>query len=145
MIVRQLSVFLENKQGRLRAVIDILAQHGINISALSLADTAEFGILRLIVDRPEEARRVLTEDGVVVRISNVIAVAMDDVPGGALDILRCFATAGINVEYLYAAIGRSGKALMIVRVDDDENAERVLHDGGFHDIHPSEIYRIGEN
>ena len=142
MIVKQLSVFLENKQGRLCAATDVLARAGINISALSLADTAEFGILRLIVDRPDEARRVLIEEGIVVRVSNVIAVAMNDTPGGALDILHCFAQAGINVEYLYASVGRSGKAIMIVRVDDDENAERVLHDGGFHDVHPSEIYRI---
>ena len=142
MIVKQLSVFLENKQGRLCAATDVLAKNGINISALSLADTAEFGILRLIVDRPDEARRVLMEEGIVVRVSDVIAVAMNDTPGGALDILHCFAQAGINVEYLYASVGRSGKAIMIVRVDDDENAERVLHDGGFHDVHPSEIYRI---
>jgi hypothetical protein len=142
MIVKQLSVFLENKQGRLCAATDVLAKAGINISALSLADTAEFGILRLIVDRPDEARRVLIEEGIVVRVSNVIAVAMNDTPGGALDILHCLATANINVEYLYASVGRSGKAIMIVRVDDDENAEKVLHDGGFHDVHPSEIYRI---
>ena len=142
MIVKQLSVFLENKQGRLCAATDVLAKNGINISALSLADTAEFGILRLIVDRPDEARRVLMEEGIVVRVSDVIAVAMDDTPGGAMDILHALAQAGINVEYLYASIGRSGKAIMIVRVDDDENAERVLHDGGFHDVHPSEIYRI---
>ena len=142
MIVKQLSVFLENKQGKLCAATDVLAKAGINISALSLADTAEFGILRLIVDRPDEARRVLMEEGIVVCISNVIAIAMDDTPGGAMDILHCMATAGINVEYLYACIGKTGKALMIVRVDDDENAERVLHDGGFHDVHPSEIYRI---
>jgi len=142
MIVKQLSVFLENKQGRLCAATDVLAKNGINISALSLADTAEFGILRLIVDRPDEARRVLMEEGIVVRVSDVIAVAMDDTPGGAMDILHALAQAGINVEYLYASIGRSGKALMIVRVDDNENAERVLHDGGFHDVHPSEIYRI---
>ena len=85
---------------------------------------------------------MLIEEGIVVRVSNVIAVAMNDTPGGALDILHCLATANINVEYLYASVGRSGKAIMIVRVDDDENAEKVLHDGGFHDVHPSEIYRI---
>jgi hypothetical protein len=142
MIVKQLSVFLENKQGRLCAATDVLAKNGINISALSLADTAEFGILRLIVDRPDEARRVLMEEGIVVRVSDVIAVAMNDTPGGAMDILHALAQAGINVEYLYASVGRSGKAIMIVRVDDNENAENVLHNGGFHDVHPSEIYRI---
>ena len=142
MIVKQLSVFLENKQGRLCAATDVLAKNGINISALSLADTAEFGILRLIVDRPDEARRVLMEEGIVVRVSDVIAVAMNDTPGGAMDILHALAQAGINVEYLYASVGRSGKAVMIVRVDDNENAENVLHNGGVHAVHPSEIYRI---
>ena len=106
---------------------EISAKNGINISALSLADTAEFGILRLIVDRPDEARRVLMEEGIVVRVSDVIAVAMNDTPGGAMDILHALAQAGINVEYLYASVGRSGKAIMIVRVDDNENAENILH------------------
>ena len=142
MAINQLTVFVENKQGALVQITDALAAANVDIRALSIADTQEFGILRLIVDRPDEARRVLTEEGIVVRVSDVIAVAMDDTPGGAMDILHCFAQAGINVEYLYASVGRSGKALMIVRVDDDENAERILHDGGFHDVHPSEIYRI---
>ena len=128
MIVRQLSVFLENKPGRLCAATDTLAKSGINISALTLADTAEFGILRLIVDQPELARDVLTESGVVVRISEVIAVAMNDAPGGAGGILHLLSGAGINVEYMYACVGKmSGKAIMIIRTDDPKAAAEILH------------------
>lgn len=143
MIVRQLSVFLENKPGRLCAATDTLAKNDINISALTLADTAEFGILRLIVDQPDLARDVLTESGVIVRISEVIAVAMDDAPGGAGGILHLLSEAGINVEYMYACVGRlSGKAIMIIRTDDPIKAANILHLEGYGDINPAEVYRI---
>ena len=143
MIVRQLSVFLENKPGRLCAATDTLAKNGINISALTLADTAEFGILRLIVDQPELARDVLTESGVVVRISEVIAVAMNDAPGGAGGILHLLSEAGINVEYMYACVGKmSGKAIMIIRTDDPKAAAEILRKEGYGDINPADVYRI---
>ena len=143
MIVRQLSVFLENKPGRLCAATDTLAKNGINISALTLADTAEFGILRLIVDQPELARDVLTESGVVVRISEVIAVAMNDAPGGAGGILHLLSGAGINVEYMYACVGKmSGKAIMIIRTDDPKTAAEILRKEGYGDINPADVYRI---
>ena len=143
MIVRQLSVFLENKPGRLCAATDTLAKSGINISALTLADTAEFGILRLIVDQPELARDVLTESGVVVRISEVIAVAMNDAPGGAGGILHLLSGAGINVEYMYACVGKmSGKAIMIIRTDDPKTAAEILRKEGYGDINPADVYRI---
>ena len=143
MIIKQLSVFLENKPGRLCAATDVLAKEGVNISALTLADTSEFGILRMIVDQPELARDVLTKSGVVVRLSDVIAVAMDDAPGGAVGILHLLSEAGLNVEYMYACVGKlSGKALMIIRTDDAEAAASTLHRGGYGDINPAEIYRI---
>ena len=143
MIVRQLSVFLENKPGRLCAATDTLAKNGINISALTLADTAEFGILRMIVDQPDLARDVLTESGVIVRISEVIAVAMDDTPGGAVGILHLLSEEGISIEYMYACVGRlSGKAIMVIRTDDPEKATEVLHREGYGDINPAEVYRI---
>ena len=98
MTVRQLSVFLENKPGRLCAATDILAKEGINLSALTLADTSEFGILRLIVDQPDRAKEVLMDAGIVVRISEVLAIAMDDAPGGAVGILHLLSEAGLNIE-----------------------------------------------
>lgn len=143
MIIRQLSVFLENKPGRLCAAIDELAKAGVNISALSLADAAEYGILRLIVDQPDLAKEVLTASGVVVKAHRVIALAMRDEPGGAGGILRLLADAGVNIEYMYACVGRvSGKALMVVRTDDAEKAEKVLEDNGLDEVSPADIYRL---
>jgi hypothetical protein len=143
MTIRQLSVFLENKPGRLCAATDILAKEGINLSALTVADTAEFGILRLIVDQPDRAREVLMNEGIVVRISEVLAIAMDDAPGGAVGILHRLSEAGLSIEYMYACVGRqSGKALMVVRTDDIELAEEILHRGGYGDINPADVYRL---
>ena len=143
MIIKQLSVFLENKEGRLFAAADVLAKNNINIRALSLADTSEFGILRLIVDRPEEGKAVLAETGVVVRVTDVLGILMDDVPGGTLGALHLMADAGINVEYMYACVGKlSGKAIMVVRTDDLDLAADILHRNGYGDINPAEVYRI---
>ncbi|MBQ7661261.1 MAG: acetolactate synthase [Clostridia bacterium] len=143
MLVKQLSVFLENKPGRLLAAIDKLAESGIDISALSLADTAEFGILRLIVDDPEKAKLVLAESGVVSRISDVIAVAMADTPGGAGAILKILSENGFNIEYMYACVGKvSGKALSLLRVERPADADELLRGKGFAKVNPAEIYRI---
>lgn len=143
MLIKQLSVFLENKQGRLYAAIDVLGKNNIDISALSLADTSEFGILRLLVDRPEAAQKALTEAGIVVKITNVVAVAMDDVPGGTTGILNLLASNGTNIEYMYACVGKvTGKALMVIRTDDVERTEKLLHDSGYGNLDPNDIYRI---
>lgn len=143
MLIKQLSVFLENKQGRLYAAIDVLGKNNIDISALSLADTSEFGILRLLVDRPEVAQKALTEAGIVVKITNVVAVAMDDVPGGTTGILNLLDGNGTNIEYMYACVGKvTGKALMVIRTDDVERTEKLLHDSGYGSLDPNDIYRI---
>ena len=143
MIVRQLSVFLENKPGRLCAATDALAREGINLSALTLADTSEFGILRLLVDQPDRAKDILTASGVAVRLTDVLAVAMDEAPGGAVGILHLLSEAGLNIEYMYACVGRvSGKAIMVIRTDDIELAADILHRGGYGEINPAEVYRI---
>ena len=130
MIIKQLSVFLENKQGRMCAAADVLAQNNINIRALSLADTSEFGILRLIVDKPEEGKKILTEAGLVVRVTDVLSLTMDDTPGGTLGVLRLLSESGIGVEYMYAFAGKSG-AVMIIQAEDLEAAEEILQRGGF--------------
>ena len=138
MIIKQLSVFLENKQGRICAVADLLAQNHINIRALSLADTSDFGILRLIVDKPEEGKKILSEAGIVVRVTNVLSLTMDDTPGGTLGVLRLLAESGIGVEYMYAFAGKNdGEAFMIIQADELEAAEGILQRGGFRqaDIH----------
>ena len=132
MIIKQLSVFLENKKGRICAAADVLAKNNINIRALSLADTSEFGILRLIVDKPEEGKRVLNDEGIVVRVTDVLSLTMDDTPGGTLGVLRALAESGISVEYMYACVGKTtGKAFMIIQAEELEAAEAILQRGGF--------------
>ena len=141
--VRQLSVFLENKPGRLCAATDAIAKEGININALTLADTTEVGILRLIVDAPDRAAEILRDIGVVVRVTKVLAIAMNDAPGGAGDILHILAGAGLNIEYMYVCVGSvSGKPIMVVRTDDIESASDVLNKAGYKDVDPADIYRI---
>ena len=143
MLVKQLSVFVENKPGRLSDVIEALGKNNIDISALSLADTSEYGILRLIVNKPDEAKTLLRESGVIVKIAQVIAVPMDDTPGGLSKILSVFAQNNVNVEYMYAFAGAvSGKALMVVKVTDAESAEKALDDAGIPHADAKDIYRL---
>ncbi len=123
MKAEQLSVFLENKPGRLAAVTLALARENINISALSLADTLEFGVLRLITDRPEDARRVLARGGFMAQVTEVLAVEVPHQPGGLSRLLQAFKDVGLNVEYMYSLVARSDRgAIMILRLDDLDRA-----------------------
>ena len=127
MKVEQLSIFLENKTGRLAEVTKALAGHNINIRALSLADTSDFGILRLIVDRTEEAKILLKETGFTVGRTHVVAVKVQDTPGGLHHVLTILAKHTINVEYMYAFVQRGGShATMIFRFDRIEQAIEAL-------------------
>lgn len=131
MLIKQLSVFVENKPGRLAAVIEELGRNGINMSALSLADTSEYGILRVIVDNPEDAADLLKKIGVVVKVTTVLAVPMDDTPGGLSKILEVFLKNEINVDYMYAFVGKTAnKAVMVVKVSDVKKAEAALQVAG---------------
>lgn len=107
MLIKQISVFVENKSGRTSAIIDALGNAGIDISAMSLADASEFGILRLIVDDPDKAKKVLNDIGVVVRISDVMAVKIPNKPGGLSETLKKISDKGLNVEYMYAFVGNT--------------------------------------
>lgn len=141
--IQQLSVFLENKPGRLCAATDALAKGGINISALTLADSTEFGILRLIVDCPDRAGEILRESGVVVRITEVLAIPMNDTPGSAGDILHLLSEAGLNIEYMYVCVGRvSGMPIMVIRTDDTERATDILHRAGYGHVKNEDVYKI---
>ncbi len=139
MVIKQLSVFLENKPGYLLCAADSLAKNGVNIRALSLADTAEFGILRLIADRPEEGRRVLSDLGLVVRLTDVLAVSMDDTPGGMLTVLSCLGEAGINVEYMYASSGSGRRAVMSLQTSDTARADAILREHGMAEPSPEDL------
>ena len=142
MLIKQVSAFVENKSGRLAEIAEVLANNGINISALQVADAAEYGVLRMIVDDPDACVACLKESGVVGKVTDVLAVAMADVPGGFAKLLRVLTDAGIDVKYLYACIGRTdGKALMVFKTDDLQKAESVLAGVG-ETVRPDEIYRL---
>ena len=127
MLVKQISVFLENKSGRLAEVTKILGSNDIDISALSIADTTDFGILRLIVNKPEKAEQVLKENGFTVSCTEVIAIAVLDEPGGLAAALSVLEKASIGIEYMYAFVGKStNEALVILRVEEPEKAVEIL-------------------
>jgi hypothetical protein len=127
MKVEQISVFLENKPGALAEVTRILGDSGVNIRALSLADTKDFGILRLIVNDNEKAMEILGRKGLTVRKTEVVAVEVPDRPGGLAEVLRVLFEADINVEYLYAFVQKSGEnAIIIFRFDETDRAIEVL-------------------
>ena len=119
-IVQQVSIFLENKSGRLAEVCVTLGQHGINIRALCIADTSDYGILRLIVNDPEKATTVLNQAGFSVGSTAVIALQIPDRPGGLGEVLRLLDGAGVNVEYMYAFfVRKEGDAVVLFRVADE--------------------------
>ena len=127
MHVEQISIFIENKFGRLAEVTRILGDAGVNIRTLSLADTSDFGILRLIVNDTEKAKSVLKERGFTVSKTEVVAVEIPDRPGGLADILQVLDASGINVEYMYAFVERCGEnAVMIFRFDETLKAIAAL-------------------
>ena len=131
MKVEQISIFIENKSGRLAEITGILGDNGINIRALSLADTSDFGILRLIVDDSKKALKVLKEQRFTVSITHVIGVEVSDSPGGLTGILQTLDKNNVNVEYMYAFVERSGdNAVIIFRFDDVDEAIAALIKSG---------------
>jgi len=131
MNVEQISIFLENKSGRLAEVTSVLSEAGINIRALYLADTADFGILRLIVNNTEKAREVLKNNGFTVEKTKVVAIEVPDRPGGLSNILNTIKDEGINVEYMYAFVEKSGEnAIVIFRFDDFDKSLDILRQAG---------------
>ena len=143
MLVKQISVFIENKKGRLVEIADILAKNEIDISALSLADTDEYGVLRMIVSDPHKAKEVLLETGVVGKVTEALAVAIDDRPGGFAEALHILTDNEIEIKYMYACISHhTGKAIMILSVDDPVAADALIASTKSGDVSPAEIYRM---
>jgi len=143
MKVKQISVFLENKSGRLAEVTRILGSKGINIRALSIADTTDFGILRLIVNNPDDAYAALRDAGFMVSVTEVLAVEVPDTPGGLAGVLAILGTQGINIEYLYAFVAKaSSDALVIFRVEECDRAIQVLQDHQIHVLDEAEVYAL---
>ena len=128
MTVKQLSVFAENRPGRLSAISGLLAENDINIRAMSVADTKDFGILRLIVNDPDKAQQVLREAGCAVTIANVLAIQLPDRPGGLAGAMKVLYDNNVSVEYMYSAFvsEKSAEAYLIVRADSNEAAEQAF-------------------
>lgn len=143
MKVEQISVFLENRAGRLAEVTKTLADNQVNIRALSLADTSDFGILRLIVTDNEKAKDALKAKGFTVGRTNVVAVEIDDRPGGLHTILEMLNAGGVNVEYMYAFVTQSGRnAILIFRFDRTDQAIEVLQKNKVRILSGNELYSL---
>ena len=143
MKVQQISVFLENKSGRLAKLTEVLGQNGINIRALSIADTSDFGILRLIVSNPPEAFKVLKAEGFTVSMTDVIAVEVKDQPGGLSIVLKILESASINIEYLYAFLEKSSNdALVVFRVEQVDEAIALLAKNNINLLKGTDVYKL---
>ena len=131
MALRQISVFLENKSGRLAEVSGIIGDAGINLRAISIADTADFGILRMIVDRPDDTLKLLEQNGFTAKENKVLGVEVDDSPGGLAYVMKIFEKSGVNIEYLYSSLEHGqGKAVMIFKVEDVAHGIAMLEKHG---------------
>ncbi|MFA6308153.1 MAG: ACT domain-containing protein [Clostridia bacterium] len=143
MLVKQISVFIENKSGRLAEITRLLGENNIDISALSIADTTDFGILRLIVSDPQKAEYVLKKESFTVSCTSVIAISVIDKPGGLSGALEILDKNLISIEYMYAFVGkRENVALVILRVENPEKAVQVLENSGVKVLSSSDVYRL---
>ena len=143
MAIKQLTVFVENRQGTVVSVTNTLSRHNINLRALSIAETQDFGILRLIVNDEKAAEKVLSDAGYLIKVIDVVGVKIGDEPGKLTSALDVLDKAGINVEYLYAFMARTEKhAYVVLRVEDNEEAESILTGAGFHMITEADISKL---
>lgn len=141
MQIKQLSIFVENKTGRLAEITRTIADAGVDIRAISIADTSDFGILRLIVDDPDKAVDALKAANMTVSLTTVIAIGIQDKPGEFAKAMDVLAKAAVCIEYMYAFISRdNGKALVILRVDSNERAIEALQTAGIELLGPDEIH-----
>jgi len=140
MQIRQISIFLENKPGQLSAICRALADADINIATLSLADTSDFGIVRMIVDDHEKAKSVLTGKGHVVNVREVVAVCVPDRPGGMAEVMQVLDKAGVDIEYSYAfAFHKGEKAVLVFRFSDNAKAAEALAAAGYMTLNETEV------
>lgn len=143
MAVEQISVFVQNEKGALSHVLNALGEAHIEIRALSIADTSDFGILRMITDNNKKAQDTLNKDGYICTLTDVVAAAVDDRPGGLANHVSLLAEAGVDVEYLYAFVTRwDNEACVVFRVNDTENAQKVLSKAGIRLISQEDIQKF---
>jgi len=140
MKITQISVFLENRKGRLHEVAALLGKSGINIRALNIAETDDFGVLRLVVDNAAEALKVLKSGGFVASTTDIVAVEVGDRPGGLADVLRILSVSGINIEYMYGFFEKkSDKAVLVFRFDDPDAAVAILNQNHVRIINEADV------
>lgn len=142
MVIKQLSIFVENQQGKMAEVTEILAKNNINIRALSIGDTKDFGILRLIVDNPDTAKDCLKKDGFTVSLTNVIAVGLEDKPGSLSYAMKVLSENSISVEYMYAFIGRNqNNAYVVLRVENCDATIDALKKANIQVLEEKDVYK----
>lgn len=143
MQIKQLSVFVENKLGRMSDITGVIGDAGIDIRALSIADTSDFGILRLIVDKPDDALEALKQAGITVSLTDVIAVGIEDKPGAFAKAVKIMSDAGIGIEYMYAFISRSdSQAYVIMRIEDIDKGIEAMQKNGIKLLSSNEVYNF---
>ena len=142
MFLKQLTVFLENREGRLDSVTDLLAKNDINIACLALADTSEYGVLRLVVSDPDKAKAALKEAGYSARLTDVLGVRLAQVPGTVSKLTKTLAAEGINIEYMYTLSSSKEFGSMILKVSDIEKASSVVKAAGMELVDPEAAYAL---
>ena len=143
MAIKQLTVFVENKQGSLVSITKTLSEHNINMRALSIAETQDFGMLRIIVNDTATAEKVLTDEGYLIKVNDVIGVKIGDAPGKLSGALSVLDKEKINMDYLYAFMSRTEKhAYVVIRVEDNASAEKALEAAGYHIITDADVNKL---
>ena len=138
MTIKQVSIFLENQSGTLQKVLELIKRSNIQIIASTIADTADYGIYRIICSEPERACLELKEAGVAVTISEVFAVELDNRPGGAAEVVARFSEAGVGITYMYAFV-IEGRGILIFRTDQKQEAEQVIRDNGLRALSAADL------
>lgn len=140
MAIKQLSIFVENKQGSLHDITDALAKEGINLRSMCVADTSNYGIVRIIADDPDRAKALLDKDGHAANVRLINAFAVPDRPGGLAEVLRLLEGNGVNIDYMYALItSEEGKAYSVMRTGDTEQTDRILTENGIELLDDSKL------
>lgn len=140
MAIKQLSIFVENKQGSLHDITDALAKEGINLRSMCVADTSNYGIVRIIADDPDKAKALLDKDGHAANVRLINAFAVPDRPGGLAEVLRLLEGNGVNIDYMYALItSEEGKAYSVMRTGDTEQTDRILTENGIELLDDSKL------
>ena len=143
MAIKQLTVFVENKRGAVVSITDILSKHNINLRALSIAETQDFGILRIIVNDEEIAEKILKKEGYLIKTTDVVGVKISDEPGKLSEALNVLDEKEINMEYLYAFMSRTEKhAYVVIRVEDNDAAETALANAGFKLVTKADVNKL---